>query len=179
MQKATTERLFWFSGWAYDFSKYATGVLIIGLIVHYFFFSLLVVRGDSMIPNYRDGQIYIIDKIHYRLTSPQRGEAIAMFFPGETQKHFIKRVIGLPGEMISVRSNQVYINNQLLAEPYLMTGVPTGPDVERTLGPNEYFVMGDNRSVSSDSRAWGPVPANFIIGRIGPRLFSLPSQSPN
>lgn len=151
-------------------------LLFVGLAVHYFFFSVLVVRGRSMEPNYNDGNVLVINKISYVIGDPHRGDVIAMFFPGETQKRFIKRVIGLPGETVKVADGHVSINGQLLAEPYLADEVVTVPDVERTLETGEYFVFGDNRAVSSDSRAWGPVPQSFIIGKISGQLANLPSE---
>lgn len=160
------ERLFWVSGWIYDFSKLATGLLVVGLITHYFFFTILVVKGTSMEPNYVDGEMLIINKISYELGRPSRGDVVAMFFPGETEKRFIKRVVGLPGETVSIKDGLVYINGRQLAETYLPPKLVTGPDLERTLQPTEYFVLGDNRSVSSDSRSWGTVPRSFIIGKI-------------
>ena len=160
------ERLFWITGWVYDFSKLATILLVAGLIIHYFFLTALVVKGTSMVPNYRDGQVLVIDKVSYRLREIKRGDVVAMFFPGEKEKRFIKRVIGLPGENVSIANGRVFINNRELREPYLGVGIQTQPNQERYLQGGEYFVLGDNRSVSSDSRAWGTVPRSFIIGRI-------------
>lgn len=171
------EKFFWFSGWAYDFTKVATIFLAIGLIAHYFFFSLLVVRGKSMEPNYIDGEILGINKLTYQISSPQRGDVIAMFFPGETEKRFIKRVVALPNETVTITSGEIYINGQLLPEEYLPSQITTLPELERSLVDGEYFVLGDNRPASSDSRAWGVVPESFIIGRITDRIAELPSPS--
>ncbi|HUD20880.1 MAG TPA: signal peptidase I [Candidatus Saccharimonadales bacterium] len=172
----TTEKLYWVVGWIYEFSKAATIVLVIGLIVHYFFFSILVVRGRSMEPNFIDGQIVGVNKIAYHLSKPKRGDVVAMYFPGETQKHFIKRVVGLPGDTVEINSGKVYVNGSQLEEPYLAPAVTTLPDSKRTLGAGEYLVFGDNRIASSDSRAWGPVPESFIIGKATVKLAKLPSQ---
>lgn len=175
-RRTLADRLFWITGWIYDFSKIATMLLFAGLAIHYFFFSVLVVRGRSMEPSYNDGNVLVINKISYVIGDPRRGDVIAMFFPGETQKRFIKRVIGLPGETVKVTDGQVSINGQTLDEPYLADEVVTVPDVERTLETGEYFVFGDNRAVSSDSRAWGPVPQSFIIGKISGQLANLPAE---
>lgn len=177
MKSGVIEKLFWFSGWAYDFTKVATIFLAVGLITHYFFFSLLVVRGKSMEPNYIDGELLGINKLTYHLQAPNRGDVIAMFFPGETDKRFIKRVVGLPNETIKIRSGELFINNQLLPEKYLSDQVITLPDIERSLVDGEYFVLGDNRSASSDSRAWGVVPESFIIGRVTTPIAELPGAS--
>lgn len=129
-----------------------------------------------MFPNYVDGQVYLIDKVAYIAHTPERGDAIAMYFPGETQKRFIKRIIGLPGEHVVINNGTVSINGKILNETYLQTGVLTTPDIDRQLQSDEYFVMGDNRVVSSDSRSWGPVPASFIIGRVDFKIIKLPSS---
>jgi signal peptidase I len=177
IRQSKAERLYWFAGWTYDFSKIATIVLVIGLVVNYFFFSLMVVRGTSMRPTYVDGNVQLINRVIYDFHAPQRGDVVALYFPGETQQRFIKRIVGLPGETISISSGKVYINNQQLNEPYLTSDVISAPDMLRTLGSNEYFVMGDNREVSSDSRAWGPVPTSFIIGKVETHLTSLPPSN--
>lgn len=173
MREGIADRLFWFSGWLYDFSKLATILLVVGLIVHYFFYSVLVVRGASMEPNYHDGQVLAVSKITYQIDNPKRGDVVAMFFPGETDKRFIKRVIGLPGETVVVSDGHVYIDGQVLPEAYLPSGLVTVPELTRQLSSDEYFVLGDNRTNSSDSRAWGPVPESFIIGKAALPLFSI------
>lgn len=172
------DRLFWVSGWIYDFTKVATVFLVIGLVVHYFFFTVLIVRGRSMEPSYVDGQLLVINKISYLVGQPARGDVVAMFFPGETENRFIKRIIGLPGEKVRVSDGKVYINDVQLNQSYLATTVITTPNTERQLQPGQYFVMGDNRSVSSDSRAWGPVPKSFLLGKITTSLVHLPSRLP-
>lgn len=175
IRPSLTERLYWLSGWAYDFSKVATLLLLLGLFSHYYLFTVLIVRGQSMFPTYEDGQVMTVNKIAYVVGSPKRGDVVGMFFPGETQKRFIKRVIAVPGETVTVFQGKVFINNQPLDEQYLQDSVVTLPDLKRTLVAGEYFVMGDNRGNSSDSRAWGPVPESFIIGKAVHRLFQLPN----
>ena len=177
MRAERVEKLFWYSGWLYDFTKIATIILVLGLLVNYFFFSFLVVRGKSMYPSYKDGDVMLVNKLAYITSSPKRGDVVGMYFPGETQRRFIKRVIGLPGETVKVASGKVYINGVQLNEPYLSSDITTTPDLERTLQSGEYFVFGDNRPDSSDSRAWGSVPQSFIVGKAVHKLFSLPSQN--
>lgn len=169
-----SERLYWITGWAYDFSKVATVLLLVGLAFHYFLFTVLIVRGQSMMPTYRDGEVLTVNKIAYLVGSPERGDVVGMYFPGETQKRFIKRVVGLPGETVTVFQGHVFINNLPLDEGYLASTVVTLPDLKRTLVRGEYFVMGDNRGNSSDSRAWGPVPESFIVGKVVSRIGKLP-----
>lgn len=165
------EKIFWMGGWIYDFSRFATTLLIVGLLTHYFIFSVLIVRGKSMEPNYLDGGVFSVNKFSYLVDRPHRYDVVAMYFPGETEKRFIKRVVGLPYEKVSVSSGKVYINDQPLPEQYLDSGIATVPDMEMNLSEGEYFVMGDNRNVSSDSRAWGPVPRSFIVGKVGFAIF--------
>jgi signal peptidase I len=176
MNEGISERLFWFSGWLYDFSKYAAILLVAGLITHYFFYSVLIVRGESMEPNYNDGDVLLVNKITYQISNPARGDVVAMFFPGEASKRFIKRVVGLPGEKIKIANNQLFVNGRKMAESYLPKGTVTLPNLERSLTVDEYFVVGDNRGASSDSRAWGPVPESYIIGKASQKLYRLPSK---
>lgn len=176
MKEGLLEKLYWFSGWLYDFSKYAAIILVMGLITHYFFYSVLIVRGKSMEPNFIDGDVMLVDKISYQINNPRRGDVVAMYFPGEASKRFIKRVVGLPGEKIKISNSKLYINNGLIDEPYLSEGTATLPDTDRQLSADEYFVMGDNRTNSSDSRAWGPVPERYIIGRAFSKFYHLPSK---
>ncbi len=121
------------------------------------------VRGSSMEPSLHNGQYLIVSKISYLFKEPQRGDIVVFLSPHATGDDYIKRIIGLPGEQVEVRDGAVWINGYRLDEPYLSTGVPyTGSWV---LGPDEYFVLGDNRANSSDSHAWGPLPRKNIIGK--------------
>ena len=122
------------------------------------------IEGTSMEPNLHDGQYLVINKIVYRLHPPQRGDIIVFRFPRDPQRDFIKRVIGLPDESVEVRAGRVFINGTALDEPYspAMSTYSWGP---KTLGEDEYFVLGDNRSNSSDSHNWGMLPRENIIGK--------------
>lgn len=122
------------------------------------------VVGSSMEPNLFDGQYLIIDKVSYRLGSPQRGDVIVFQPPNRPDQDYVKRIIGLPGEVVEVKHGQVFINGQPLVETYVVR--PGTYDMAQVrIGPNEYFVLGDNRNNSSDSHSWGTVPAANIIGR--------------
>lgn len=167
--------IYWFGGWLFDFTKFITILVFVGLIANYFLYTILIVKGDSMLPNYKDGDIMVVDRIEYRLSSPQRYDAIALYFPGEVEKKFIKRIIGLPGDNVTIANNHILIDGQPLNEPYLNNQVLTRPDMTLHLNSDEYFVLGDNRDVSSDSRIWGPLPKNYIIGHVGYRLGNLNS----
>lgn len=136
-----------------------------------------VVSGGSMDNTFKDGQYLIVDEISYRFKNPERGDVLIFKYPGDTSKYFIKRLIGLPGEKVIVSNDSVMVQNaehpkgMTLNEPY--TGSRTLGNNSVTLGPDEYFVMGDNRLVSLDSRAWGVLPREDIIGRPVLRLLPL------
>jgi signal peptidase I len=119
----------------------------------------------------------IIDEFSYHFRTPERGEVVVFRYPKDPSKFFIKRVIGLPGETVRIENNEVLIIEHTgaeisLSEPYLAKPVNYRPTTV-TLKPNEYFVMGDNRNMSLDSRIWGPVTINHIKGRVGARLFPI------
>lgn len=123
------------------------------------------IEGYSMEPNLHQGQYLIVNKAVYRwLHEPRRGDIVVFEYPRAPDRDFIKRVIGLPGETVEVRDGSVYIDGVLLDEPYLSEPTP-GNVAPRTMGPGEYFVLGDNRDNSSDSRSWGPLPRKNIIGK--------------
>lgn len=143
-------------------------VLIIGLLFRAFIMQPYIVDGNSMEPNFHDKEILVIDKLSYKIHQPNRGETVVFRAPENPDEDYIKRVIAFPGETVVVQNGKVYINGALLDEPYLPTGtITTSPEeiLRFTLGPDEYFVMGDNRSNSSDSREWGSVPKINLIGR--------------
>jgi signal peptidase I len=142
------------------------GVLALCLyIVITFAIQTVHVLGTSMYPTVDDQDYLIALKLPYRFHGPDRGDIIIMRDPYDNSKDFIKRVIGLPGDRIVIRDGKVYINEHLVNEPYIKeTWNDTWPTSgqERTLGPDEYFVMGDNRNHSSDSRVFGPIKRNQI-----------------
>jgi signal peptidase I len=122
------------------------------------------IEGVSMEPNLHDGQYLIINKLVYYLHPPERGDVVVFHYPKNPRRDFIKRIIGLPGERVEVRGESIFINREELAEPYaLHTGkYAWGP---QRLGEDEYFVLGDNRSSSSDSHSWGPLPRDALVGK--------------
>jgi signal peptidase I len=136
-----------------------------------------IVNGASMDSTFKDGEYLVVDEISYRFHEPQRGDVLVFKYPQDTSKYFIKRLVGLPGETVTVRSDSVSIanakhpNGVVLSESY--THSRTFGNTQMTLGPDEYFVMGDNRLVSSDSRVWGPLPKSDIVGRPVARLLPL------
>jgi signal peptidase I len=122
------------------------------------------IEGQSMEPTLHAGQYLIVNKAVYWLHPPERGDIIVFEYPKSPDRDFIKRVIGLPGEEVEIRDGAVYINGKRLYEPYIRAPSRRsfGP---RVVGPDEYFVRGDNRPNSSDSRTWGMLPRKYIIGK--------------
>ncbi|MBI4021815.1 MAG: signal peptidase I [Candidatus Andersenbacteria bacterium] len=148
--------------------------------IRYFLVQPFFVRGASMEPNFLDGEYLVVDELSYRLREPRRGEVIVFQFPNNPSQFFIKRIVGLPGEHVIIEDNQILIKSErypsgvvLDEAQYLPTDNPTRGSVSVTLGENEYFVLGDNRSASSDSRAWGALGDDDIIGRAWIRAFPV------
>ena len=146
--------------------------LAIILPVRMFLIQPFYVEGASMEPSFYDKEYLIINEITYRFNEPQRGEVIVFKYPKNPRQYYIKRIIGLPGETIEIRDGQVHINNEILGEEYIEL---LSSDNRRTvvLGDNEYFVLGDNRKNSSDSRIFGPLKGKYIIGKVWFRGWPL------
>ncbi|MEE8121555.1 MAG: signal peptidase I [Anaerolineales bacterium] len=121
------------------------------------------VEGISMEPSLHEGQFVVINRIAYRWNEAERGDIIVFRFPLNPSRRFIKRVVGLPGNTVTIRGGDVYIDGQVLDEPYL--AATPRYDGEWIIGPGEIFVLGDNRNNSSDSQNWGPLPIEEIIGK--------------
>ncbi|MBD3250556.1 MAG: signal peptidase I [Candidatus Pacebacteria bacterium] len=160
--------------------------LSIFLVVYLFLLQPHQVNGQSMVPNFQSGEYLLTDKISYRLGEPKRGDVVvfhapeAAHCPKGTGCDFIKRVLGLPGETIEIKNSQVYVNSTPLKEDYIPADFETQPgDFTRnksvSLGSDEYFVVGDNRPYSSDSRAWGPIQRTDIVGKAFVRYWPVDS----
>ena len=158
--------------------------------IRYFLVQPFYVKGASMEPNFYDHEYLIIDEISYRFREPMRGEILVFRYPRDPSQFFIKRLIGLPGETIEVSNGSILLYNQehpngfSLEESYLI-GEQTNGKVRVTLGSDEYYVLGDNRDASLDSRSFGPIQEENIIGRVWVRglplsrigTFELPSYN--
>ncbi|OGY93039.1 MAG: signal peptidase I [Candidatus Komeilibacteria bacterium RIFCSPLOWO2_01_FULL_53_11] len=136
------------------------------LPIRYFLIQPFYVEGASMEPSFHTKEYLIIDEISYRFNDPARGDVVVMRYPRDTRQYFIKRVMGLPGERIKIINGVVFTDNEPLDESYLSEELKSyGSMEELTLGEDEYFVLGDNRANSLDSRVFGPVQRRFIVGR--------------
>ncbi|OGZ84059.1 MAG: signal peptidase I [Candidatus Staskawiczbacteria bacterium RIFOXYD1_FULL_39_28] len=162
---------------AWELFKIALIALVIVLPIRYFLFQPFIVKGESMAPNFESGDYLIVDEISYRLSNPQRGDVVVFDFPKDTSQRFIKRVIGLPGETVNVVGGKVEIIKDgkitILEEKYLPDNLKTIGEIKITLKEKEYFVLGDNRDYSYDSRAWGVVPQKDLVGKAFLRLFPV------
>ncbi len=147
-------------------------------LIRTFLLQPFLVSGASMEPNFSNGDYLFVDRLTYRIREPERGETIVFRYPQQPSTFFIKRVIGLPGERITIKGSEIRIVKDaedsqgfILDEKYIPS-LPRGyGTLDKQLGKNEYFVMGDNRSFSFDSRNWGAVPSDNIIGVVRLRLF--------
>lgn len=151
--------------------KYFDILLIIGLLFKAFVLQPFIVDGASMEKNFHNNETILVNKVSYDLHQPQRGDVVVFKAPLNPEDDYIKRVIGLPGETVKIADGKVYVNNQIIDESYLSKGIKTeaysnnNSFFSLTLGPDEYFVLGDNRNNSSDSREWGVLPKKNIIGK--------------
>lgn len=158
-------------GLVMDFLETIVVAMSIFVVVYLFLVQPHEVKGSSMEPTFHNNEYILTDKISYKFGSPKRGEVIIFKSPTNPDVDYIKRVIGLPGEKLKVEKGHVYINDELLSEVYLrdstllFPGSPLQEGVDITVPSNHFFVMGDNRPHSSDSREFGPISKQLIIGR--------------
>jgi len=161
----------------WDIIRFTIIALAIVIPVRMFVAQPFIVSGDSMFPTFHNAEYLIVDELTYRLSSPKRGDVVIFRYPKNPSRFFIKRIIGLPGETVTVANNSVTITNSehptgfVLDENYIATEVSGNQTTK--LSDSEYFVMGDNRPASSDSRAWGPLPRNMIVGRAFLRVLPI------
>lgn len=159
--------------------KFIILAAIIVIPIRLFVFQPFIVSGESMYPTFHNGDYLIVDELSYRFHEPRRGDVIVFRYPNDPKRFFIKRVIGLPGETLIFKDRAVYLKStehpegELINEPYLKQITIPGEAKEVIVDPDHYFVMGDNRGASSDSRAWGQLPRENITGNAGLRLLPL------
>ena len=177
MEQNKIKKTGWQSFW--ELVRFGLIAIIIVVPIRMFIAQPFIVSGSSMVPTFQDGQYLIVDEISYILGAPKRDDVVVFRNPNNTKIFFIKRIIGLPGETIDINSsaNEVTITNKehpngfKLDQSFIVnTG---GIDGHMVLGDKEYFVMGDNRPASSDSRYWGTVPKKLLIGKAFLRLLPI------
>lgn len=147
------------------------------VVIRSFLIQPFLVNGASMEPNFSSGDYLLIDEVSYRLRSPERGEVIVFHYPGDESVYYIKRIIGLPGERLIIKDGEIIVFNKeypegfSVKENYLPRTTKTSGDKEVILKDGEYFMMGDNRSYSYDSRSWGNLKKDEIVGLVRLRLW--------
>jgi signal peptidase I len=162
----------------WELLRLAGAAFVIMLLFRVFIAEPFIVSGSSMVPTYHNQEYLVVNKLGYNFKDPQRGDVIVFRYPKDPKEYFIKRVIGLPGETVRIEAGHVVISNaenptgKKLDEPYLPNqNVTFGRTDSVTLGSDEYFVLGDNRLASSDSRVWGILPRSDIIGKTWLRVY--------
>lgn len=162
-------------------------VFVLAFLLRYFIIQPYLVDGQSMMPTYHDKEYLLVEKLSYLTGEPKRGDVVVLKYPKNPSLSYIKRIIGLPNETVIIQNNQITIKNAdnpagfAITESYIpsdfSTTVYSGADqngaYKKTLKEGEYFVMGDNREHSSDSREWGVLPKTNIVGRAWVTLFPL------
>ncbi len=167
--KALAKQSFW------ELVRFALIAIAIVIPIRIFIAQPFIVSGSSMVPTFENGQYLIVDELTYAFKAPERGDVVVFRYPNDTTKFFIKRIVGLPGETITLKTGEVTIINKdhpegfKLEQPYIENH--SSDSGSYTMGEDEYFVMGDNRSGSYDSRAWGAVKKKLIVGRAFLRLL--------
>lgn len=162
--------------------RFALIALIIVMPIRLFVAQPFIVSGASMEDTFHNNEYLIVDQLTYHFESPQRGDVVIFRYPLDVSKFFIKRVIGVPGDTVTIDGDVVTITNKehpdgfILAEPYVAS-MHQKSFITETLSDGEYFVMGDNRDHSSDSRMWGILPEDKVVGRALVRLFPFDDMS--
>jgi len=162
----------------FEFVRFAVMVVAIVVVVRVFIAQPFVVSGTSMVPTYQNSNYLIIDEVTYHFHGPVRGDVIVFHPPVDPKVYYIKRVIGLPGDTVTIKNSVVSITNaewpdgHVITESYVTPDAP-GDNFSITVPADNYFVMGDNRPASFDSRRWGLLPKKNITGRVFLRLFPL------
>ena len=158
--------------------------LLIIIPIRYYLIQPFLVHGASMEPSFDNGEYLIVNELVYRLEEPERGDVIVFKYPQDPSQYYIKRIIGLPEETIQIKNGQITIYNQEFPEgqildesSYLSSETTTWGSIRTDLAGNEYFVLGDNRSASSDSRRWGALPEGLIIGKVWIRAWPFARAS--
>lgn len=163
--------------WFWDTVRFALIAALIVIPIRLYVASPFIVSGASMQPTFNTGHYLIVDQLTYQFHKPQRGDVVVFQYPNDPDKFFIKRIVGLPEETITLTNGEVVVENQehpdgiVLSETYLADGSRDTLTFE--LRADEYFVLGDNRSASLDSRVWGALPEELITGRVMLRLLPL------
>lgn len=162
------QRFFYGTGCAFELTKWIIVAIIVVTLTHFFVATIAVVDGASMEPNFHTGDYLIVNRFQYIFETPKRGDAVVLKYPGDPEhKKYIKRIVGMPGERIEIKNGVIFINGKKLIEPYIPQHVMTTADqpVDIALEADQYYLVGDNRINSSDSRVWHPANRRFLVGK--------------
>lgn len=171
-------KIFYAEGIFYELARGFIYFIIILILLNFFVVTINVIDGSSMEPNLISKDVIALNKISYFISSPHRGDIVALKFPGDPDKQkYIKRIIGMPNEKIEIKNSKIYINDKELIEPYAVNS-PILPDMTYRIGSDEYFLIGDNRPNSNDSRSWGTARKNDLLGKGFFILYSAKPQNP-
>lgn len=151
-----------------ELGKFVIGLLILGVLIHYFVLTFFMVSGQSMEPSFHDNEAVLASRVNLFTGKFKRGDAMILRFPGDPEhKKYIKRLIGVPGDTVAIGGGKVYVNGRRILEGYLRKGEITLPEIAPVkLGLDDYFLIGDNRNNSFDSRHWGVAHKNDMIGPV-------------
>lgn len=149
----------------FDYIRTALVIVVGLLLTYYLVVQVFVIKGVSMDPNFANQELILVNRISYYFVSPSRGDSIVFIFPGTRSDRYIKRIIGLPGETIQISNDEIKINGHQLKEDYLPADFKTLGETNLRLKSDQFFVLGDNRELSNDSRIWGPLERSQIIGQ--------------
>jgi len=165
----------------FDFIKTIAVIVILAFVIRVLIIQPFIVEGESMEPTFKTKDYLITEKVSYRFRPPQRGEVVIFNPPDRSTENYIKRIIGLPGDQIEIKEGNIYVNKEKLIEPYLNSIdkklVSQKEGYTTVLKDNEYFVMGDNRSHSRDSREIGSIPKQNVVSKVWFRLLPLDQVS--
>lgn len=160
------KKIFYAQGVAYELGRIFIVVILVFILINTFIATIHVVSGSSMEPNFHTGQFIITNKLSYNTDLPKRGDVVVLRFPGDPDhQKYIKRIVGLPGEQLTIKDGDVFINNTKLTESYIPAEIQTYPDMNVNIKDGEYFIIGDNRPNSNDSRFWGTARKDDFIGK--------------
>lgn len=155
-----------------DWVRLPVRFLAVGMVAYVFAFNLSVVRGSSMAPGIHDGDRILIDQFSYLFSDVDRGDIVVLQYPLDPSLDYIKRVVGLPGDQVLMTRGQLWINGERVEEAYLREVDPY-TRIQTEVAPGHYFVLGDNRLHSSDSREFGQVHEDLVRGKVNLRLWPL------
>jgi len=174
VEKRAKSKFFVWMARIFDLGKIVIILAMVIYLAYLFVASIFTVSGASMEPNFYEREYLLVNKLNTILDQPKRGDVVVFKFPGELEEKYIKRIIGLPGETVEVKNEEVYINGKKLIEGYLAKDLATSQlsaQNKWTLQNGEFFVLGDNRLNSNDSRVWGSLPKEYLIGKISYVVF--------